>query len=200
MPDTKRLARVTGAAALIACTATATTALAADGDAPSVEGVMGDGVEAAAELRTQDGTVLGTVTFQETRSELLWVAAHATGVPAGRHGFHIHETGACDAETGFKSAGGHLANGMDHGVLTATGPHPGDLPNVTVHDDGRLDVEFFVRRLDVAEATWFGTTGLFDDDGSAVVLHAEADDYQSQPSGAAGPRIACGVIEAVGER
>ncbi|KAA5606560.1 superoxide dismutase family protein [Roseospira marina] len=155
--------------------------------------------EATAELRTPEGQVLGTVSFHETPSGMLWVAAHATDVPPGRHGFHIHETGTCDADTDFKSAGGHLAGGHAHGVLDARGPHPGDLPNVTVHDDGRLDAEFFLQRLSVDEGLWLGDAALFDSDGAAVVLHDGADDYESQPSGAAGPRIACGVIERVGE-
>jgi len=114
------------------------------------------------------------------------------------HGFHIHETGACDASTGFKSANGHLAGDMKHG-LVAGGPHPGDLPNVHVHADGKLDVEFFHAGPDFQDKSWFDAVGLFDDDGSAMVMHGGADDYESQPSGAAGPRIACGVITRSGD-
>jgi len=187
-----------GLAALLAVAA-APAASRAEGTAPTTEGVMQNKAEAIAELRNQAGDMLGTVSFRETQSGMLWVAAHATDVPSGRHGFHIHETGACDPDTGFKSAGGHLAGSKTHGILSEDGPHPGDLPNVVVHDDGKLDAEFFLQRLEVDGTAWFGETGLFDDDGSAVVIHGGADDYESQPSGAAGPRIACGVIQRVGK-
>lgn len=147
-----------------------------------------------AALMKADGKQSGTVTFQETASGLMWISISAEGLPPGRHGFHIHETGQCDASGGFKSAGGHLAAGAEHGIMSEGGPHPGDLPNVTVAGDGTLEVEFFVSRLS-AEGGWFDAAGLFDEDGSAVVMHAGADDYTSQPSGDAGDRLLCGVIE-----
>lgn len=148
---------------------------------------------AVAELKDLDGNTLGTVAFTETPSGVVHIVASATDVPEGVHGFHIHETGACDPSTGFTSADGHLAGDMKHG-LVAGGPHPGDLPNVHVHADGKLDVEYFVAGPEFQDNSWFDAVGLFDDTGSAMVLHAGADDYESQPSGAAGDRIACGVI------
>ncbi len=149
---------------------------------------------ATAALMDADGKQAGTVEFQATPSGMMWIAASAEGLPEGKHGFHIHETGKCDAADGFKSAGGHLAGDAEHGVLNEGGPHPGDLPNVTVAENGSLNAEFFVSRLSV-EGGWFEEAGLFDEDGSAVVVHSGADDYTSQPSGDAGNRILCGVIE-----
>ena len=149
---------------------------------------------ATAALMDADGKQAGTVEFQATPSGMMLIAASAEGLPVGKHGFHIHETGKCDAADGFKSAGGHLAGDAEHGVLNEGGPHPGDLPNVTVAENRSLNAEFIVSRLSV-EGGWFEEAGLFDEDRSAVVVHSGADDYTSQPSGDAGNRILCGVIE-----
>lgn len=112
------------------------------------------------------------------------------GIPPGRHAFHVHETGACEPPS-FESAGGHHApDGKAHGAFDPDGRHAGDLPNLHVADDGGLVVEVFADRVSLAE----GEGGVFDEDGAAFVIHAGADDYVSQPAGAAGPRIACGVI------
>jgi Cu-Zn family superoxide dismutase len=148
---------------------------------------------AAARLIGTDGKEVGSVLLEQTPSGVL-LTASATGLSAGVHAFHIHETGQCDPADGFKSAGGHYApGGSEHGFKAEGGPHAGDLPNVHVGEDGILEAEYFTDRVslrDDAEAT------VFDDDGSAFVIHSDDDDYQSQPSGAAGDRIACGVIEA----
>ncbi|WP_163265283.1 superoxide dismutase family protein [Chelativorans alearense] len=135
---------------------------------------------------------VGTVTFNETASGMVHIVVEMTDLPPGPHGFHVHETGTCNVGDGFASAGGHYAGDREHGVLSEGGPHPGDLPNVNVGQDGVLRVEFFTDRVSVSED---GENPLQDDDGSAVVVHADPDDYGSQPSGEAGDRIACGVIE-----
>lgn len=135
------------------------------------------------------GGQIGTVTIRTTASGMLHLEAEAAGIPAGPHGFHLHETGECDAADGFKSAGGHLAGDHEHGVAAQGGPHPGDFPNVHVSEDGALRIEYFTDRVSLAEQ-------ILDADGSALVIHAEADDYSGQPSGNAGDRIACAVIEA----
>lgn len=146
-----------------------------------------------AELSGTDGTGHGTVTLQQTPSGVL-IAAEFTGLPAGEHGFHIHETGACDAADGFKSAGGHFAGTSEtHGFSAEGGPHSGDMPNIHAPDGGTLTVEIHNPRVSLAE----GEPGyLLDEDGSAIVVHSGPDDYESQPSGEAGERIACGVIGA----
>ena len=117
------------------------------------------------------------------------IFAQAEKLPAGAHAFHIHAVGKC--EPPFKSAGGHFnPKGAKHGWNSSGGPHAGDLPNVHVQDDGVLAIEYFTAAVTLDD----GETGLFDEDGSAIVMHEGADDYQSDPAGAAGPRIACGVI------
>ncbi|NUH66451.1 superoxide dismutase family protein [Sulfitobacter sp. S0837] len=142
---------------------------------------------ATAEVQGKDG-ISGTVTVNTTASGRSLVQIDVTGVPAGTHGVHLHETGDCSAED-FKSAGGHIAGDRQHGVLVDGGPHPGDMPNMVVGDDGILKAEVFLDLLDIEQM-------VKDDDGAAFIIHADADDYESQPSGAAGDRIACGVLKA----
>ena len=133
--------------------------------------------------------ISGEVSLTQTPSGIMLVQIDLTGVPEGLHGVHIHETGDCSADD-FTSAGGHLAGDAGHGIMSEDGPHPGDLPNAMVGADGILSVTYFNERL---------TTDLLDDaDGAAFILHAEADDYISQPAGAAGDRLACGVFEMPG--
>jgi len=143
---------------------------------------------ASATLTNRDGETVGTVTLQETANGVL-LRAEFDGLPPGTHGFHIHETGLCTPD--FSAAGGHFAGGGEsHGFIVATGPHAGDLPNIHVPESGRLTVEMFNDRITLDA----GQGAIREGDGSAIIVHAGADDYESQPSGDAGERIACGVI------
>jgi Cu-Zn family superoxide dismutase len=144
---------------------------------------------ADAVLVDPDGKEIGSVTISEVAQGVrIW--AQAVGLPAGAHAFHIHETGQCEPPE-FKSAGGHYKpTGTQHGWDNPEGHHVGDFANVHVGDDGKLAIEYFTDAVTLGE----GDTTLFDDDGSAIVMHEGADDYQTDPAGAAGPRIACGVI------
>ncbi len=160
-------------------------ALATSGTAALAEGHMQS--VATAEVQGA-GEVAGSVTLHTTASGRILVQIDVTGVPAGTHGVHLHETGDCSAED-YKSAGGHIPGDRQHGVLVEGGPHPGDMPNMVVGDDGILKAGVFLDLLDVEQM-------IKDDDGAAFIIHADADDYQSQPSGAAGDRIACGVLNA----
>ncbi|MEX2454112.1 MAG: superoxide dismutase family protein [Rhodospirillaceae bacterium] len=162
---------------------------AAMGLAP-LSAAAADGSPAArATMKGADGATLGVVTLVQTPGGVL-LRGTLEGVPAGGHGFHIHETGKCDAADGFKSAGGHLAGDRSHGILVDGGPHPGDMPNLHAGADRILVVETVNARIDLSAGS-----ALFDGDGSALMLHAGPDDYRSQPAGDAGDRIACGVIE-----
>jgi len=160
-------------------------ALASTGTVAFAEGHMQ--AAATAEVQGADG-LSGRVTLNTTASGRALVQIDVSGVPAGTHGVHLHETGDCSAED-FKSAGGHIADDKDHGVLAKGGPHPGDMPNMVVGDDGILKAEVFLDLLSVEQM-------VKDDDGAAFVIHADPDDYESQPSGDAGGRIACGVFKA----
>lgn len=145
---------------------------------------------ADAELMNPDGKVIGNVELTQLEQGVR-VFAQASDIEAGTHAFHIHETGECEPPD-FESAGGHFnPTDAEHGWDNANGPHAGDFPNVHVEDDGVLAVEYFNDKVTLDD----GDAGVFDDDGSAIVIHADADDYQTDPAGDAGSRIACGVIE-----
>lgn len=111
------------------------------------------------------------------------------GMQSGMRAVHLHMLGSCDAPD-FTSAGGHLnPGGKQHGADNPMGAHLGDLPNVTIGSTGAGTVSAVLpgNRADVL-------AHIFDADGTAVVVHASADDYKTDPSGAAGGRIACGVL------
>lgn len=155
-------------------------------------GLAGAAESATASFLDPDGQAVGMATLTETPNGVL-VQFEAEGLPAGAHAFHVHQTGDCG--DGFKAAGGHYApEGHAHGFRVEEGYHAGDLPNIHVHADGTASIEYFTPRLTLAEAE--GRAPVFDDDGSAIVIHADPDDYESQPSGSGGDRIACAVIEA----
>lgn len=171
-------------AILFAAATAMTTGALAQQPAPS-------GPSATATMAMQDGKQAGTVTFNQTKSGMLHVIVEMTGLPPGPHGFHIHDKGQCEGD--FESAGGHYkGTGQVHGVDADGGPHAGDFPNVHVGQDGVLKVEFFSDRLSLADGA---ETPLIDDDGSAVMIHVDPDDYASDPAGHAGHRLVCGVIE-----
>jgi superoxide dismutase, Cu-Zn family len=148
------------------------------------------GVAAKASLVDAKGASVGTATLTQTPAGVL-VELEVKGLPAGEHAFHIHQIGKCDAADGFKSAGDHFSVGAQkHGFMTEGGPHAGDMPNIFVGEAGGARAEMLQSSVSLTE----GAGNLFDADGSALVIHANPDDHHSQPSGAAGDRVACGVI------
>lgn len=156
--------------------------------APPVSGEAGKQVHAV--VIGLNGQSLGTVTLQDTPTGVL-ISTDITGLPAGEHGFHFHQSGVCDPSTKFASAGGHFQGGHDkHGLMVMGGPHGGDMPNQHVSADGMLEAQIFNTGVTLAP----GPRSLMGPAGSALVIHANADDYTSQPSGDAGGRIACAVI------
>ncbi len=148
---------------------------------------------ATANVLDLEGKSLGTLTL-ETMDGHVHISGSLTGLPAGDHGIHIHEKGACDAAGKFASAGGHFnPTAHQHGKDNPEGPHAGDLPNITVPPEGAgALVDFTDESVTLGE----GENSLLDADGSAIVVHADQDDYKTDPSGNSGDRIACGVIEA----
>ena len=142
----------------------------------------------AADIKGATGESLGLVFFLPTPNGVL-LSASLQGLPEGEHAFHIHAKGTCAPD--FGAAGGHFApNSEPHGFKVEGGPHAGDMPNIYVPSSGELIFEVFNPRVSLFETP----NALFDEDGSAIMIHAGPDDYESQPSGAAGSRIGCGVI------
>jgi len=136
-----------------------------------------------------DSPITGTVKLSESPEGLI-VEADLQNIPnPGEHGFHIHEVGNC-GEMG-KAAGGHFnPDKVMHGMLMKDGPehaHAGDMGNIIVDDNGTAKLK--VTLPDVGLANWH-----YNIDGLSIILHEKADDF-GQPTGNAGGRIACGIIE-----
>ncbi|MGG0670850.1 superoxide dismutase family protein [Sporosarcina koreensis] len=142
-------------------------------------------------LMDGNGKPVGTVELTE-EEDALRVMVDAKDLPEGLHGFHFHEKGVCEAPD-FESAGGHFnPTEASHGLDHEGGSHAGDLPNLEVGPDGTAKEEFFVENLTLLAGE---ENSLFHEGSTAVVIHAEADDGKTQPSGNSGDRIACGVVE-----
>ena len=146
--------------------------------------------KAEAVLKDASGKEVGTATFSTTPSGAL-LDLNLTAIPPGVHAVHVHAVGKCEPPD-FKSAGPHFnPDQTKHGIMNPEGPHAGDLPNLHVPSDGKLEVEFLDPVVTLSQES-----ALLDADGSSVVIHAGPDDYQTDPAGNSGDRIACGVIAA----
>ena len=162
-------------------------ALALSGCAPYPMDPLSDGVQAAATLSpTQGSTVQGRMHFSKQPDGSVRVSGSVQGLPANSvHGFHLHEKGDCSAPDG-SSAGGHF-----NPMLTAHGAHgaghAGDLPSLRADGSGVARFDFSSRSITVGH----GRTDVI---GQAVIVHQNADDFTTQPTGNAGGRLACGVV------
>lgn len=137
-------------------------------------------------LVNSTGQTIGEVRAWQTAGGLSFRIT-ATGLPHGLHGVHVHSVGRCDPPE-FASAGSHWnPAGKQHGLNNPAGPHGGDLPNVEVAANGVLSSTMTLPGASMAS--------LLDADGAALVIHAAADDYKTDPSGNSGARIACAVIQ-----
>lgn len=142
-------------------------------------------------LMDGNGKPVGTAELIE-EEDALRIMVEAENLPEGLHGFHFHEKGVCEAPD-FESAGGHFnPTGVSHGLDHEDGPHAGDLPNLEVGPDGTVKEEFFVENLTLLAGE---ENSLYQEGGTSLIIHAEADDGTTQPSGNSGDRIACGVVE-----
>lgn len=146
--------------------------------------------EAQAHVALQSPSgVAGTLVLRET-AEGLVVDGTITGLSPGAHGFHVHDVGECAAPK-FESAGGHFdPTKAPHAAPTAAAHHLGDLGNIEADAAGQAQVHAVVADLSLTAGAAGSVVG------RSVVVHAKADDMTTQPSGASGDRIACGVIEA----
>ena len=147
------------------------------------------GETAAAAIKLANGNDAGTVTFTEGTAGVL-LKFDLKGLPPGSHGVHIHETGKCEAD--LATAGGiYNPLGAKHGFLHDEGPMAGDLPNIHAGSDGSVVAEVLSPFLTLSTEA---EESLFDTDGAAVIIQEKADDYETDPEGSSGSRIACGLI------
>jgi Cu-Zn family superoxide dismutase len=135
---------------------------------------------------TAGNTVAGTVTFSQNGDKVT-VSAKLTGLTPGGHGFHIHEKGDCSAPDGT-SAGGHFnPTNKPHGSPDAPDHHAGDMPMLQADASGNATLTADLAGLTIG-------SGATDIVGKSVIVHKDADDYKTQPTGNSGARVACGVI------
>jgi Cu-Zn family superoxide dismutase len=143
----------------------------------------------SATLSLANGMPAGTAQLFATGDQVS-LTIGLTGVPQGAHGAHLHMVGSCQGPD-FASAGGHLnPQARHHGTMAPGGSHFGDLPNIAVGATGTATMTADMRSTRAQALEW-----IFDGDGTAVVIHADPDDYRTDPSGNSGTRIACGVIK-----
>lgn len=161
-----------GAAALIGCQSTPE-------DAP----------RATAALKPlQGGKVIGEVTFDQVGNKVR-VVAYVQGLkPEAEHGFHIHEVGDCSAPDGMSTKGHFNPFGKPHGHFQTGERHAGDLPALKAAKNGRAKVDIELDTITVAP----GPASIV---GRGLIVHADPDDYKTQPTGNAGARLACAVIQ-----
>lgn len=142
---------------------------------------------AEAKLSSAAGQEIGSATISGLGNDIR-INVTIKGTPGSVHGLHLHAVGKCEAP--FSSAGPHLnPGGHQHGKDNPQGAHLGDLPNVTIGQAGTGTASASLGKDSAAISS-----ALFDADGTAIVLHAAADDYRTDPSGNSGARIACGVL------
>ena len=145
---------------------------------------------AKATLKDKDSKDVGSATLTQTPGGVL-IALSVKGLPAGEHAFHVHGIGKC--EPPFMSAGGHFnPDKKKHGMLAPDGSHAGDMPNLHIPASGELAVEVLNTAVTLEKGK---ANSLFGPEGTALIIHASKDDYKTDPTGEAGGRIACGLVE-----
>jgi len=150
-------------------------------------GMGGDGPKAVAKLEpTKGNTAAGTVTFTQ-HGDKVEVSAHVTGLkPGSTHGFHVHEKGDCSSGDGMSTGGHFNPFGKPHGPQSGE-HHAGDMPSLVADAYGNATANFELSGVSVG-------SGQGDVVGKGLIVHANPDDFTTQPTGNAGGRIACGVI------
>jgi Cu-Zn family superoxide dismutase len=146
--------------------------------------------QAHADILNAQGQKIGTAVLTQA-SAGVQIALTVSQLPPGTHAFHIHGVGKCDAPD-FKSAGPHFnPYGKQHGKDNPSGAHAGDLSNFDVDASGNATFSALATSVSLAD----GPNSLFHEGGSALVIHEKADDYKTDPTGNAGNRLACGVVQ-----
>jgi Cu-Zn family superoxide dismutase len=153
--------------------------------------LQGAGPRAEATLEPRSGSaVSGTVSFV-TAGQKIRVEANVAGLTPGAHGFHVHDAGDCSAPDASSAKGHFNPAGKSHGHHGGAERHAGDMPNLVADSAGRATLSAELDMLSLTE----GPVGILK---RSVVIHADPDDFTSQPAGNSGKRVACGVIRAAG--
>jgi Cu-Zn family superoxide dismutase len=141
------------------------------------------------ELKDAQGKPVGSIALWQ-QGPGVGLQLHLHGLPSGEHAIHFHQNSKCDAPD-FKSAGPHFnPETKKHGFDNPDGHHAGDMHNFTVDAKGKADVKLDDKDVTLGD----GPHSLFSNGGTAIIIHAKADDYKTDPSGNSGDRIACGAI------
>lgn len=150
---------------------------------------IGGGPKATASLQpTKGSTTGGTVTFTQSGDKVR-VAGEVTGLrPGQEHGFHIHEAGDCSSGDGMSAKGHYNPQKKPHGQPGSAERHAGDMPSLKADANGKAKVDATLDIITVSP----GPTGVV---GKGLIVHAQPDDYKTQPTGNAGARLACAVIQ-----
>jgi Cu-Zn family superoxide dismutase len=158
----------------------------------SVEAAEEPSVEAKRiDIMDSKGAKAGTAVLSQA-AEGVKLQVEVSGLPPGKHGIHIHQIGVCTAPD-FKTAGEHFnPEGKKHGFENPEGYHAGDLPNLEIGSDGKGKAEFIDKKVTLQKDK---ANSLVKPGGTSLVIHETADDYKTDPAGASGGRIACGVIQ-----
>jgi Cu-Zn family superoxide dismutase len=142
------------------------------------------------DLKDAKGESVGTATLSDAKGGGVAIKLDVKNLPPGEHALHVHSVAKCEAP-GFTSAGPHFnPEHKKHGLENPEGPHAGDMPNFTVGAKGTAKTTINDPRVTLGD----GENSVFANGGTALVIHAKADDLKTDPSGNAGDRIACGPI------
>jgi superoxide dismutase, Cu-Zn family len=147
-------------------------------------------------MTSADGKDVGTISLTEKKGGVDF-KLDLMNLSPGEHAIHVHQNPKCDPPT-YASSGFHLnPNGKMHGMKNPDGPHDGDIPvNLKVSSDGTDKSSFVVKTLSLDPAA---PNSVFANGGTSIIIHASADDMETDPGGNSGPRIACGIILAPGK-
>ncbi len=154
--------------------------------------LQASGQVVTADIINTNGDKTGVVRLTQGNKGVL-VNIKAQNLAIGYHGMHFHTVADCsDNNAGFKNSKGHVNPWKTpHGFINPEGPHEGNLPNLVVAGDGTVEVEMYTQMISLTQ----GKANLLDTDGSALIIHSDKDDHNSQPIGGSGGRIACAEIK-----